>query len=104
MVKAIDTMPLRLMASMARRLRMLGLNALFTSISDLGANDIIELYREHNRVEQCFRAINTIGIAFLVYHWTPQKIKVHMFLWLIAYLFLALIYNEIRRYRGISLA
>ena len=29
------------------------------------------------------------------YHWTPQKISVHMFFSLMAYLFLALIYNEI---------
>ena len=36
-----------------------------------------------------------MGIAFPVYHWTPQKIKVHMFFSLMAYLFLALIYNEI---------
>ena len=32
-----------------------------------------------------------MGIAFPVYHWTPQKIRVHMFFSLIAYLFLALI-------------
>ena len=89
---------------MARRVRMLGLNALFTSISDLKAEDIIELYRKRNRVEHCFRTINTMGIAFPIYHWTPQKIKVHMFLSLMAYLFLALIYNEIHRYREISLA
>ena len=36
-----------------------------------------------------------MDIAFPVYHWTPQKIKVHMFFSLTAYLFLALIYNEI---------
>ena len=89
---------------MARRVRMLGLNALFTSISDLKAEDIIELYRKRNRVEHCFRTINSMDIAFPIYHWTPQKIKVHMFLSLMAYLFLALIYNEIRRYREISLA
>ena len=36
-----------------------------------------------------------MDIAFPVYHWTPQKIRVHMFFSLMAYLFLALIYNEI---------
>ena len=30
------------------------------------------------------------------YHWTPQKIRVHMLFSHIAYLFLSLIYNEIK--------
>ena len=34
-------------------------------------------------------------MAFPLYHWTPQNIRVHMFFSLMAYLFLALIYNEI---------
>ena len=88
---------------MARRVRMLGLNALITSISHIVAEDIIELYRKHNRVEHCFRTINSTDLAFLIYHWTTQKIKVHMFLSLMAYLFLAVIYNEIRRYGDMSL-
>ncbi len=33
-----------------------------------------------------------------VYHWIPQKIRVHVFMSLIAYLFLSLIYNEIKKY------
>ena len=46
-----------------------------------------------------------MDIAFPVYHWTDQKIGVHMFLALLAYLFLALIYNEIRKhYPDASLA
>jgi len=32
-----------------------------------------------------------MGIAFPLYHWTPQKIRVHMFFSLMGYLFLALI-------------
>ncbi len=34
--------------------------------------------------------------TFQEYHWTPQKIKVHMFFSHIAYLFLALIHYRIR--------
>ena len=82
---------------MARRLKMLGMNALFTSISDLGAEEIMELYRKRNRVEHCFRTINSMDIAFPIYHRTPQKIRVHMFMSLLAYLFLSLIYNEIHK-------
>jgi len=81
-----------------RKIRMLGMNALFTNIKDLSSMDIIDIYRKRNRVEHCFRTINTMDIISPVYHWTPQKIRVHMFMSLIAYLFLSLIYNEIKRY------
>ena len=80
---------------MDRRLSMMGKNAIFTSIMDMDAKTIIDLYRKRNRVEHCFRTINTVDMAFPLYHWTPQKIRVHMFFSLMAYLFLALIYNEI---------
>ena len=76
---------------MDERLSMMGKNAVFTNITDMDAESIIDLYKKRNRVENCFRTINTVGIAFPVYHWTPQKIRVHMFFSLIAYLFLALI-------------
>ena len=35
-----------------------------------------------------------MSIALLVYHWTYQKIKARMFFLLMAYMFLALIYND----------
>ena len=76
---------------MDERLSMMGKNAIFTNIMDMDAENIIDLYKKRNRVEHCFRTINTMGIAFPVYHWTPQKIRVHMFFSLLAYLFLALI-------------
>ena len=80
---------------MEERLSMMGKNALFTNIMDMEPENIIDLYKKRNRVEDCFRTINTMGIAFPVYHWTPQRIKVHMFFSLMVYRFLALIYNEI---------
>ncbi len=82
---------------MEYRMSMMGKNAIFTNIMALDAESIIELYKKRARVEHCFRTINVKGIAFPLYHWTPQKIKVHMFFSLMAYLFLALIYNEIHR-------
>ena len=81
---------------MKKRLKLLGMNALFTDMADMSADAILDLYRKRNRVEHCFRTINTIDIAFPIYHWTPQKIKVHMFMSLLTYLFLALIYNRMR--------
>ena len=80
---------------MNERLSMMGKNAIFTNIMDMDAESIIDLYKKRNRVEHCFRTINTVDMAFPLYHWTPQKIRVHMFFSLMAYLFLALIYNEI---------
>ena len=37
-----------------------------------------------------------MNIAFPIHHWTPQKTKVHIFMSLLAYLFLAIIYNRMR--------
>ena len=75
---------------MDRRLSMMGKNAIFTSIMDMDAKNVIDLYRKRNRVEHCIRTINTVDMAFPLYHWTPHKIRVHMFFSLMAYLFLAL--------------
>ncbi|MCL4325917.1 MAG: hypothetical protein M1481_03720 [Candidatus Thermoplasmatota archaeon] len=42
-------------------------------------------------------------MAFPVYHWTVEKIGVHMIFSFIAYMFLALIYKEIeKRYESVS--
>ncbi|WP_393971092.1 transposase [Oxyplasma meridianum] len=84
---------------MDERFNMFGKNAIFTNISDMKGEEIIDLYRKRNRVEHCFRTINTMDIAFPLYHWTTQKISVHMFFSHIAYLFLALIYNEVREFQ-----
>ena len=80
---------------MNERQSMMGKNAVFTNIMDMDAESIIGLYKKRNRVEHCFRTINTVDMAFPLYHWTPQKIRVHLFFSLMAYLFLVLIYNEI---------
>jgi len=82
---------------MNERMSMMGKNSIFTNIMDMDYAAIIDLYRKRNRVEHCFRMINTMNIAFPIYHWTPQKIRVHMFFSLMAYLFLSLMYNEIHR-------
>ncbi len=80
---------------MEKGLSIMRKNAKITNIMDTDAVSIIELYGKSNRVEHRFRTMNTRGIAFSIYHWTPRKIRVHMFFSLMAYLFLALIYNEI---------
>ncbi|MFG1450083.1 MAG: transposase [Thermoplasmataceae archaeon] len=82
--------------SMRERFSMMGKNALFTNIDDMKAEDLIDLYGKRNRVEHCFRTISMRDLASPLYHWTPQKIKVHMLFSYLAYMFLALIYNRIR--------
>ena len=82
---------------MNERMSMMGKNAISTNIMDMDSAAIIDLYRKRNGVEHCFRTINTMNIASPMYHWTPQEIRVHLFLSLMAYLFLSLIYNEIHR-------
>ena len=81
---------------MRERLSIMGRNALFTDIGDMKPEDLIDLYRKRNRVEHCFRIISMRDLASPVYHWTPQKIRVHMFFSYLAYMFLALLYNRIR--------
>jgi len=80
-----------------KRIDRLGKTILFTNIMDLEAQEIIELYKKRNRVEHCFREISRFDLISPIYHWTPKKIKVHMFLSYLAYLFLSLIYNEAKK-------
>ncbi|EQD26270.1 transposase-like protein [mine drainage metagenome] len=89
---------------MRERFSMMGKNALFTNITDMEPEELIDLYAKRNRVEHCFRVISMRDLASPVYHWTDQKIRVHMFFSYLAYLFLAVMYNRIRPiYPGISL-
>ena len=82
---------------MMDRLSTFGRSALFTNIEDMKPEDLIDLYRKRNRVEHCFRTISMRDLASPVYHWTPQKIRVHILFSHLAYLFLALIYNRARK-------
>ncbi len=86
-----------------KKIERMGKTILFTDITEMDAQEIIELYKKRNRVEHCFRAINTLDLASPIYHWTADKIKVHMFFSYLTYLFLALIYNECKK-RGIEVS
>jgi len=86
------------------KIRRMGKEILFTNIMDIDARDIIELYKKRGRIEQCFRTINVLDLASPIYHFTPDKIRVHMFFSLLSFLFLALLYNKLKGIEGISLA
>jgi len=73
-----------------RRIERMGKTILVINTTEMNAQEIIDLYKKRNRVEYCFRTINSLKIAFPVYHWTPQKIRVHLFLFHLPYLFLSL--------------
>ena len=88
---------------MNARFRTFGRNALFTNIGSADAKELIDLYRKRNRVEHCFRAISTQDLASPIYHWTPQKIRVHMFFSLLSFLALAVIYNAAKDVAELSL-
>mgnify|MGYP001626220844 CR=1 FL=1 len=86
-----------------RRIERMGKTLLFTNIADMSAQEIIDLYKKRNRVEHCFRTINSMEIAFPVYHWTPHKIRVHMFLSHLAYLFLSLMRFKLKEINDLYL-
>ena len=57
--------------------------------TDLGhdAAEVLDLYNEKDGVEKAFRTIkNPIAIA-PIRHWTPQRVKAHIFICVIAYMF-----------------
>ena len=72
------------------------------SVEDL--RELIDLYRKRNRVDHCFRAISSFDLASPIYHWTPQKIRVHMFFSSLSLLVLAVIYNAVKDVSGVSLS
>lgn len=59
--------------------------------------DLIDFYRKRNGMEHCFRTISMRDLISTAYHWTPQKIRVHMFFSYLVYMFLALIHNNARK-------
>ena len=81
---------------MRERFRTFGKGALFTNMAEMKPEELMDLYRRRNRVEHCFRTISMRDLASPVYHWTPQKIKVHMLFSHMAYLFLALMRMKIK--------
>ncbi|MEM0134128.1 MAG: hypothetical protein QXU18_02720 [Thermoplasmatales archaeon] len=81
---------------MSERMKRLGINALFTDITYQRADDIIDVYRKPNNVEHCFQIISTMDIAFPLYQWTLQEIRIHIFMLMLAYLFFVLIRMKVR--------
>lgn len=77
----------------------LGKTILFTSHLDWDEKEIITSYRTSYKVEKDFKYFNNHIIVPLnpIYHWTDQKIKVHIFCCFIALVIVKLIEFEAKR-------
>lgn len=78
-------------------------SAFLPNIGYSNPEELIDLYKKRNTVEYCFRAISTQDLASPIYHWNPQKIRVHMFFSLLPFLALAVIYNATKAVSEVSL-
>jgi transposase len=76
-----------------------GLRVLITDRSDWTTAQIVEAYRGQSRVEAAFRDLKDPGMLSTrpQFHWTDQKLQVHAFMCVIAYLLVRLLWWRARR-------
>ena len=76
-----------------------GLRVLMTDRDDLSTAEIIMAYRGQSRAERAFREMKDPETCTLrpQYHWTDQKLKVHAFCCVLAFLLLKLLERQARR-------
>jgi transposase len=84
---------------------LLGINILFTDNDDWTDADIVRGYRSQHHVESAFRDMKARDCICLrpQFHWTDQKIRVHVFCCVLALLLCTLLRRELHR-RGIDLS
>jgi transposase len=77
-----------------------GLRILATDRSDWSTGEIIEAYRSHPRAEACFKALKDPAMIATrpQFHWTDQKLRVHAFTCVMAYLLSRLLWWRYRRH------
>lgn len=71
-----------------------GFRVLATNRSDWSTAEIVEAYRSQSRVESAFRDLKDPGMISThpQFHWTDQKLRVHAFLCVMAYLLVRLLW------------
>ncbi|MBI3454648.1 MAG: IS1634 family transposase [Candidatus Rokubacteria bacterium] len=76
-----------------------GLRVLMTDRDDLSTTEIITAYRGQSQAERAFREMkDPEGCALRPqYHWTDQKLQVHAFCCVMAFLLLKLLHRQARR-------
>ena len=81
----------------------LGKTALFTDRSDMSDYQVIAAYRSAWHVESSFKQMKDIDFLTVrpIFHWTDQRIAVHIFLCVLAYRLCALLRKELHE-KGID--
>ena len=79
-----------------------GLRVLITDRREWSTAQIIEAYRGQSRVEATFRDLKDPGMlaARPQFHWTDQKLHVHVFMCVVGYLLVRLLWLRARRATG----
>ena len=101
---------LRLWSDLAERRRLVeayfGFRLLATSHRDWSTGEIIEAYRSQSKVEAAFRDLKDPGMISTrpQVHWTDQKLRVHTFLCVMAYLLVRLLWWRYRRQARVPLS
>jgi transposase len=105
-----ETTRLRIWSNLAERRRLLGayfgLRLVATSHQDWSTGKIIEAYRSQSKVEAAFRDLKDPGMISTrpQFHWTDQKLRVHVFLCVMAYLLVRLLWWRYRRQAQVPLS
>lgn len=78
---------------------LLGKTLLFTDLADWGDAEIVRGYRSQAHIEQAFRSLKDPRHIALrpQYHWTDQKIEVHVFCCVLALMLVSLLQRELDR-------
>ena len=81
-----------------------GLRVLITDRSEWTTAQIVEAYRGQSRVEAAFRDLKDPGMLATrpQFHWTDQKLHVHAFMCVTAYLLVRLLWWRARRDAGFA--
>ena len=81
-----------------------GLRVLITDRSEWTTAQIVEAYRGQSRVEAAFRDLKDPGMLSTrpQFHWTDQKLHVHAFMCVTAYLLVRLLWWRARRHAGFT--
>jgi transposase len=81
-----------------------GLRVLITDRSEWTTAQIVEAYRGQSRVEAAFRDLKDTGMLSTrpQFHWTDQKLHVHAFMCVTAYLLVRLLWWRARRDAGFA--
>jgi transposase len=84
--------------------RYFGLRILITDRTDWTSAQVIEAYRGQSKVESAFRDLKDPGMLAThpQFHWTDQKLNVHVFMCVIGYLLERLLWLRARRDGGFT--